>query len=221
MKAADASFQSSTFYFRCQPDLDWQMNTITGNCEAIIESPAQELISNRLTFGMLILPEEEKRICIQLENALKNKMPYQLIYRIKTPKNNEKLLLEQGIGLYADSKVQELTGFISDITAHSDYFLSEAEDYSIHDCIKEVVTLAYQLKLTSNKNTIITDREIEVTIYFCQGLSMKEIGLKLHLSPRTVESYLYHIKLKLGCATKLQLRNLFLGTKSGNYLIKA
>jgi DNA-binding CsgD family transcriptional regulator len=92
---------------------------------------------------------------------------------------------------------------------------------SINDCIKEVTELAYQLNLSSTRKVLITKREAEVALYFCQGLSMKEIGLRLNLSHRTIESNLYRIKLKLGCYTGVQLRNLFLMTQSGRSLVIA
>lgn len=108
----------ATFHFRCQNDSDWCMNYIGGDCEEIIEATVSALLSNALSFGEMIMPKEKKTIRSSLEKALIEKVPYKLIYSIKTSKNNEKLLFEQGIGLYDESgKAIELTGFISDITS--------------------------------------------------------------------------------------------------------
>jgi DNA-binding NarL/FixJ family response regulator len=51
----------------------------------------------------------------------------------------------------------------------------------------------------------LTDRELEVFELIGQGLPTREIAAKLHVSPKTVESYREHIKqkLKLDNATEL------------------
>ena len=38
------------------------------------------------------------------------------------------------------------------------------------------------------------------------GVSQREIALALHLSPRTVETHLSHVYLKLGVSSKQELR---------------
>ncbi|MFN7096520.1 MAG: helix-turn-helix transcriptional regulator [Gammaproteobacteria bacterium] len=212
--------QLPTFYYRCQNDSDWSMSFISGKCEEVLECSAAVLMSNRLSIGKMILPQEDKFIRYYVENALIKKAPYQLIYHVITAKHNEKILFEQGLGIYNENgELTELTGFISDFTLYSKENTNIYSVPSINNCIKEVTKLAKSLKLTTNKFPIITEKETEIAIYFCQGLSMKEIGLKLDISNRTVESHLYRIKAKLGCYTKLQLRNLFLKTESGRNLI--
>lgn len=44
---------------------------------------------------------------------------------------------------------------------------------------------------------LLTEREIDVLQLLCQGLTDKEIGKKLHISPRTVNGHLSHIYAKL------------------------
>lgn len=48
-----------------------------------------------------------------------------------------------------------------------------------------------------NLHELLTEREIEVLQLLCQGLTDKEIGQKLHISPRTVNGHLGHIYAKL------------------------
>ena len=46
----------------------------------------------------------------------------------------------------------------------------------------------------------LSDRELEVLTLLGQGLSSKQIGERLHLSPKTVDSHRTHMKEKLGLA---------------------
>jgi DNA-binding CsgD family transcriptional regulator len=56
---------------------------------------------------------------------------------------------------------------------------------------------------------IFTKREIECLQCLIDGMSAKETGNSLFLSPRTVETYLNNIKEKMQCRTKRRLVNLF------------
>jgi DNA-binding NarL/FixJ family response regulator len=51
----------------------------------------------------------------------------------------------------------------------------------------------------------LTEREIEVLRGFSQGLSYKEIGSKLNISPRTVETHKQHIQEKLNLHSTAEL----------------
>lgn len=52
-----------------------------------------------------------------------------------------------------------------------------------------------------------TEREMETLFYTLTGYTSKEVGKKLDLSHRTVESYLDNIKDKLHCNSKAEIRN--------------
>lgn len=51
----------------------------------------------------------------------------------------------------------------------------------------------------------LTDREIEIITGFSDGLSYKEIGARLEISPRTVESHKLNIMDKLGLYTIIDI----------------
>lgn len=51
----------------------------------------------------------------------------------------------------------------------------------------------------------LTNREFEVVKLFANGFSYKEIGMKLHISPRTVESHKNNILNKLGLSSLKEL----------------
>jgi DNA-binding CsgD family transcriptional regulator len=55
------------------------------------------------------------------------------------------------------------------------------------------------------QNRYLTYREIECASWVAQGLTNREIGSHMQLSPRTVEGYIENLKKKLGCYSKVQL----------------
>lgn len=67
---------------------------------------------------------------------------------------------------------------------------------------------AVRLKGTA---ALLTPQELEVAQLAAAGLSNREIGARLHLSPRTVGSHLYRMFPKLGFTSRAQLRGLDFG----------
>lgn len=65
-------------------------------------------------------------------------------------------------------------------------------------------TIGYGSKL---KN--LTKREKEVLYSSSHGMTAKEIARKLHISPRTVETHIDNMKVKLSCQNKMQLTEIF------------
>ena len=51
---------------------------------------------------------------------------------------------------------------------------------------------------THAPQSILSKREIEIVRLMCEGLSSKEIGRTLHISPKTVENHRYNIYRKCG-----------------------
>jgi DNA-binding NarL/FixJ family response regulator len=64
-----------------------------------------------------------------------------------------------------------------------------------------------------------SDREYQVFRLMAEGLSTKEISVRLKISNKTVDSHIEHMKEKLGCANKtellLQARDWWRSTKGG------
>jgi DNA-binding NarL/FixJ family response regulator len=51
----------------------------------------------------------------------------------------------------------------------------------------------------------LNPRELQIALLAAQGLSNRDIGQRLFLSPRTVGSYLYRIYPRLGITARAQL----------------
>jgi DNA-binding NarL/FixJ family response regulator len=63
----------------------------------------------------------------------------------------------------------------------------------------------------------LTPQELQIAQMAADGLSNREIGQKLYLSPRTVSSHLYRAFPKLGITSRTELRAA-IGTSAGSGL---
>lgn len=56
-------------------------------------------------------------------------------------------------------------------------------------------------------NIKLSNRQKECLHFLARGMTIKEIGMTLNLSPKTIENYLSLLKVKLQCFTRSQLVN--------------
>lgn len=57
----------------------------------------------------------------------------------------------------------------------------------------------------STKHEALTDREYDILLAFCKGLSCNEIAQQMYISPKTVDNHKQHIFAKLGIHNIVQL----------------
>jgi DNA-binding NarL/FixJ family response regulator len=62
-----------------------------------------------------------------------------------------------------------------------------------------------QRRADDTPTSVLTDREFEVFQFIGQGLTTREMGKRLHLSPKTVETHRLHIRAKLGLSSGPEL----------------
>lgn len=70
----------------------------------------------------------------------------------------------------------------------------------------------------SPKEKNLSERELECVFHLLRGRSMKEIGKELNISPRTVETHLEKIKVKLNCRNKSDIFDYGLAEGYLNYI---
>jgi DNA-binding NarL/FixJ family response regulator len=89
------------------------------------------------------------------------------------------------------------------------FAIEKGDEYiskSISDTImKSYFRMAKGGEKTASKIDLLTDRELEIIKWFAEGMSYKEIGAKLFISARTVESHKNNIMEKLELETKVDL----------------
>ena len=122
--------------YRCRNDHDWTMEFVSEGCFNITGyQPAEIINSSKIAYNNLIHPDECEQIWNTIQDALKERKPFQLTYRIKTADGEQKWLWEQGQGIFTSKgELTAIEGFISDITdkvqmqesiKESECFLSE------------------------------------------------------------------------------------------------
>lgn len=129
-KAAEEAFQESQrrlttlmsnlpgMAYRCKNDLDWTMEFVSDGCLPLTGYRPRDLVGNALiSYDEMIHPEDRAMVWAAVQAALKNKRPFELLYRIITTHREKKWVWEQGRGIFgAEGNVIALEGFITDIT---------------------------------------------------------------------------------------------------------
>ena len=75
-----------------------------------------------------------------------------------------------------------------------------------------------QTILDADKKLYLTPREHQCVCLFMDGLTIKQVGQSLELSPRTIEFYLKRIKERFSCRNKIELLNKLLKLISSQVL---
>ena len=141
---------------------------------------------------------EQNEQILQHENALT------LIDIHTYAKDEKKFLLTNKKPFYLQEKLAGVIGHATELTSAKLQQicerLIETDKYFYPTSSKN---RSYQINNYSH--TSLTSREQDCMSYLVRGKTMKQIAQLMHISPRTVESHLTHIKEKLNCKTKSDL----------------
>ncbi len=104
--------------YRCLNDQNWTMEFVSEGCFDLTDYKPDDLIGNQtLSYNDLIHSDDQDSVWMQVQDALAERKPFQLVYRIRTATGREKWVWEQGIGVYSEEgTLLALEGFITDIT---------------------------------------------------------------------------------------------------------
>jgi PAS domain S-box-containing protein len=103
--------------YRCGNDQDWTMEFVSDGCQTLTGYAAADLVGNHVTsYNLLIHPDDRERIWTAIQNAVRQKAPFQLKYRITAADGSEKWMWGQGRGIFSGDALEALEGFIVDIT---------------------------------------------------------------------------------------------------------
>lgn len=108
-------------------------------------------------------------------------------------------MLECGVKgfLLKDSDIHEVKTAI-----HS---VAEGGNYFSHELLRNLILAKKELANGVFDEEHLSDREMEVLIEICQGLSNNEIADRLFISKRTVEKHRANILIKSGCKNTASL----------------
>ena len=104
--------------YRCLNDKNWTMLYISEGGLALTGYHPSELIDNRtLSYNDLIVPSDRELVRRNIQEALKEKKPFTIEYRIIDKNGNEKWMWEKGIAIQEEGSGRVvLEGFINDIS---------------------------------------------------------------------------------------------------------
>ena len=104
--------------YRCRNNRQWTMEYMSGGCELLTGYPPEALInSERLTYADLIVHEDREQVWQNVQVSLRDNRPFELMYRIRTARGDEKWVLERGRGNFSESgELLGVEGFITDVT---------------------------------------------------------------------------------------------------------
>jgi PAS domain S-box-containing protein len=108
--------------YYCKNDTDWTMDFVSnGSLELTGYKPEDLERNNVISFNEIIYPDDREAVWDNVQEALKNKVPFILNYRITTLEGNLKYVWEQGRGVWSNNGgLEGLQGFITDITKQID-----------------------------------------------------------------------------------------------------
>ena len=104
--------------YRCKNDKNRTMTFVSDGCIKLTGFKPHDLVAENVTTYMkLIHADDQDMVLDKIHSALDKKRPFQITYRIHTASDEEKWVLEKGIGIFSpDVGLEGLEGFISDIT---------------------------------------------------------------------------------------------------------
>jgi PAS domain S-box-containing protein len=156
--------------YRCKLDSQYTMEYVSDMCFNITGYKSDELLYNKSkTYTDIISREDFEKTRRQIQRAIEERKPFQLVYRITTATGFEKWVWEQGVGIYSEKEDEPiaLEGFITDIT----------EQKSIQD---QLSLQSNALEATAN-GILITDKDGKIlwannAFSVLTGYSLKEVA---------------------------------------------
>ena len=104
--------------YRCCNDQDWTMEFVSDGSLELTGYPPSDLIGNQeLAYAQIIYPEDRERVWQTVQTALRDEIPFEMVYRIVTADGEMKWVWEQGRGTFsAERDSLGVEGFVTDIT---------------------------------------------------------------------------------------------------------
>ncbi|XDD51331.1 PAS domain S-box protein [Leptospira sp. WS92.C1] len=124
----------SGIVYRCKNDPpNWTMEYISEGCVLLTGYTPAELIGNKtLSFGDIILEEDREEVSNDVTHSVKERIPYQVTYRIRKKDGKIQWCFEQGIGVFdSQENLLALEGVIID------YSLPKQAEELISNSLKE------------------------------------------------------------------------------------
>lgn len=185
--------QSGFYFYRNLKDSKFQETIDRGVSQCNVELCATVIIQNKneiIRFGY----GTQKEIFNNVSNLIANNI------KLLSEFNNYFLKEAKEIVLKGDEELLDLPAEMG----KAYYYKPSAFGYLL-DPLRKCEFLDDIGSLKKSVIQMLSTQELRCLKYLSQGLNLPQIGIKMRLSSRTVESYLGNVKNKLNCYTKLDL----------------
>ncbi len=104
--------------YRCLNDENWTLEFVSKGSLDLVEYDRSYLVGNPAnTYTNRVHPDDQTKIREEIDLAIAERRPFQLIYRLKTASEEYKWVWEQGMGVFSEEgKMVALEGFVTDFT---------------------------------------------------------------------------------------------------------
>ncbi|MCB2231225.1 PAS domain S-box protein [bacterium] len=104
--------------YRCHSDKNWTMEFVSEGCLALTGYPDHELVGpEAIPYNEIIHVDDRDMVWEHIQEAIRNRQPFELVYRITTRDGRIKWVWEQGGAVdNPDGSIEGLEGLIIDIT---------------------------------------------------------------------------------------------------------
>ncbi|WP_320006254.1 PAS domain-containing protein [Maridesulfovibrio sp.] len=139
--------------YRCRNDVNWTMDFISHGCFELTGYEVDSLLDNsELSYSDIILPQYRAHVWECVQEAVHDREPFEMIYKIRTASGDEKWVWEKGVETTGDDGEGFLEGFITDVTPLmlAEQALHQSEDrYRL--MAEKTGQLVYDLDIASGK----------------------------------------------------------------------
>lgn len=130
--------------YRCKNDPEWPMEFVSDGCREIVGHSPEDIMGGQVKWGDLIVAEDRQRVWQDVQDALAENRPYQMVFRLRDAAGNLKWVWEKGSGVYdGNGTLLALEGFIMDVSERKRMELelrrSEARFRELSDMLPEVI----------------------------------------------------------------------------------
>jgi PAS domain S-box-containing protein len=133
--------------YRCACDPHWTMEFLSDGIQDLCGYPASEFLGNRVrSYASVIHPDDRATVERQVHEAVAQRRPYVIEYRLLHSNGDVRWVYEKGRGVFEDGRVRWLDGVIVDMTEHKriEAALRESEErfHQLAEQIREVFWLS-------------------------------------------------------------------------------
>lgn len=141
--------------YLCRNDPEWTMEFISEGCFTLTGYTPSELIHNQvMSYECIISPEDRDSVRMQIQLALQQRRPFDLVYRIITRDGYQKWVHENGRGIFDnDGNLYVLEGYVTDITGQinaESKIQHQLQRFQALRNIDKAITASFDIRLVLN-----------------------------------------------------------------------